>query len=44
MNCDQTAMGLPPVKSAVFVIGKFSLAKCGHLGGISDMSLLSLRV
>jgi hypothetical protein len=32
MHCDQTAMGLPPVMSAVFLIA--ILVKCGCLGGI----------
>jgi hypothetical protein len=32
IECDQTSMGLPPVTSAVFLIGK-----------ISEMPLLSLR-
>jgi hypothetical protein len=45
--CDQTAMGLPPATSAIFLITPpkrplFTeitlLVKSGRLGGISDMS------
>jgi hypothetical protein len=39
---NQTAMGLPPVTSAVFLIAKSFLAKRGRLGGISEMPLLPL--
>jgi hypothetical protein len=34
IDCDQTAMGLPPIMSAVFFI---ALVKRGHLGGISEI-------
>jgi hypothetical protein len=37
MDCNQTAMGLPPATSAVFLIAK-ELVKCGCLGGISATS------
>jgi hypothetical protein len=36
MDCDQTAMGLPPGTSVVLVV----LVKCGCLAGISEMSLI----
>jgi hypothetical protein len=38
---DQTAMGLPPVKSTAFFI--VILVKCGCLGGTSEMTLLPFR-
>jgi hypothetical protein len=37
IDCDQSAMGLPPVTSAVFLL--VILVKRGYLGGISEMSL-----
>jgi hypothetical protein len=35
IDCNQTAMDLPPVTSAVFLIAVI-LVKRGHLGGISE--------
>jgi hypothetical protein len=32
-DCDQTTMGLPSVKSAVFLIAQVILVKCRCLGG-----------
>jgi hypothetical protein len=43
IDCDQTAMGLPPVTSPIFHIAKAKIKftkKCGCLGGISEISLL----
>jgi hypothetical protein len=37
MDCDRTAMDLPPVKSLVFLIVMF-LVKRGSLGGISELN------
>jgi hypothetical protein len=42
IDCNQTAMGLPPVMSAVFLIGVI-LVKRGRLGGISETPLLPFR-
>jgi hypothetical protein len=41
IDCDPTAMGLPPVASAVFLIAKYFLLKRGSLRGISEMPLLT---
>jgi hypothetical protein len=38
MDCDQTAMSIPPVTSAVFLAAVI-LAKRRWLGGISEMPL-----
>jgi hypothetical protein len=43
VDCDQTAMGLPPVTSAVCLIAKSFLVKRGRLGGLSEIPLLPLR-
>jgi hypothetical protein len=37
------AMSLPLVPSAVFLIAKYFLVKCGRLEGISEMTLPPLR-
>jgi hypothetical protein len=42
MYIDQTAMGLPPATSTVFLIANSVWLMC--LGGISEMSLLSFGI
>jgi hypothetical protein len=43
IDYDQTAMGLAPVTSELFLIVKLFLIKRGRLGVISEMPLLPLR-
>jgi hypothetical protein len=43
IDCNRTAMVLPPVTSAVFLIANSILVKRGCLGGISEIPLLPLR-
>jgi hypothetical protein len=43
IDCNKTAMGLPPVASAVFLIANIILVKRGCLGGIFEIPLLPLR-
>jgi hypothetical protein len=41
VDCDQTAIGLPPVTSAVFVEAVI-LVKCGRLGETSECKPMML--
>jgi hypothetical protein len=43
MDCDQAAMGLPPVTTAVFLKAKSVLLKRGRFGVISEIPLLPVR-
>jgi hypothetical protein len=43
MDCNQTAMGLPPFTSVVFLISLVILVKCGCIVRISKTSLLPRR-